>query len=157
MRKSKYTRELLEPIVARSKSIRGVMKELGMRLNAGGSHWHLSKKIKELGLDTTHFTGQGHLKGKQRTWQPPIALEKVLVKRSTYSRCHLKSRLLKEGLLKSKCALCGLKDEWNGRLLVLHLDHINGVNDDNRLKNLRMLCPNCHSQQSTYSGKNRKA
>lgn len=69
------------------------------------------------------------------------------------SRKHLKARLVRAGLLQNSCSLCGLHD-WKGRPLSLHLDHVNGVPNDNRLENLRMLCPNCHSQTPTYGGRN---
>jgi 5-methylcytosine-specific restriction endonuclease McrA len=69
------------------------------------------------------------------------------------NRKHLKTRLVRAGLLENNCRSCGLKD-WQGRPLSMHLDHINGVPGDNRLENLRMLCPNCHSQTPTYGGRN---
>jgi 5-methylcytosine-specific restriction endonuclease McrA len=69
------------------------------------------------------------------------------------NRKHLKTRLVRAGLLENNCHSCGLKD-WQGRPLSMHLDHINGVPNDNRLENLRMLCPNCHSQTPTYGGRN---
>lgn len=72
------------------------------------------------------------------------------------SRNHLKARLIEEGILKNVCNDCGMGTNWNGKLLVLHLDHINGKPKDNRLENLQLLCPNCHSQTHTYAGKNVK-
>jgi 5-methylcytosine-specific restriction endonuclease McrA len=71
-------------------------------------------------------------------------------------RRNVKSRLLGANLLKNICALCGLRD-WKGRALSLHLDHINGKKNDHRLENLRMLCPNCHSQTETYGGRNKRS
>ena len=68
----------------------------------------------------------------------------------------MKSRLIKEEILEYKCALCGNTGEWQGQSLTLQLDHINGINNDNRLKNLRLLCPNCHSQTKTFSGRNKR-
>jgi 5-methylcytosine-specific restriction endonuclease McrA len=70
-------------------------------------------------------------------------------------RKHVKTRLVREGLLKNSCQSCGLAS-WHGKPLNMHLDHINGVKNDNRLENLRMLCPNCHSQTPTYGGRNLK-
>ncbi|MGH2584808.1 MAG: HNH endonuclease [Dehalococcoidia bacterium] len=78
--------------------------------------------------------------------------ELLVVGRGT-DRGYLKKRLLAAGLLQNRCEICGIT-EWLGRLLTLHLDHMNGKNDDDRLENLRLLCPNCHSQTDTYCGGN---
>jgi Zn finger protein HypA/HybF involved in hydrogenase expression len=82
-------------------------------------------------------------------------LDEVFVENSPYPRGCVKRRIIKECILDYKCACCGIGDEWNNEKLVLHLDHINGTNNDHRLENLRFLCPNCHSQQDTYAGKNK--
>lgn len=82
-------------------------------------------------------------------------LETYLVENSAAARCSLKRRLIAEGRLSSICAICGLT-QWCEQPLSLHLDHINGVNNDNRLCNLRLLCPNCHSQTPTYAGRKLK-
>lgn len=83
-----------------------------------------------------------------------VPLEEVLVEHSSYPRGSIKRRLVEEGLLQYICAECGQGPEWNGKPLTLELDHINGVNNDNRLSNLRILCPHCHSQTDTYCGRN---
>jgi hypothetical protein len=71
------------------------------------------------------------------------------------NRTRVKGRLLKAGLLANRCQACGIT-EWRGQLLNMQLDHVNGVKNDNRLANLRMLCPNCHIQTPTFSGRNQK-
>lgn len=85
-------------------------------------------------------------------------LEYFLVKKfpKNFSTSRLKKRLIDENLLENKCSECGISGEWNGKELTLQLDHINGINNDNSLENLRILCPNCHSQTNTYAGKNKK-
>lgn len=83
--------------------------------------------------------------------------EKVFVENSPYTnnRINLKKWLLEAGILKNECLICGLGPVWNGSPLILQLDHINGVNNDHRIENLRILCPNCHTQTETFAGKRR--
>jgi hypothetical protein len=132
-----------------------VLQQLGLHptgANYVGMHRHFAR----LNLDTSHFTGQGHLKGKTHSWTPSRPLAEILVDNSPI-RNHpkLKRRLIREGLLTNCCALCGLGPKWQGKPLVLVLDHINGNRADCRLENLRLLCPNCNSQQPTFAGKNK--
>ena len=86
-----------------------------------------------------------------RPRKPP--LETILQKSRT--RSTIKRRLLQAGKLCNRCDFCGLS-EWRGQPLSIQIDHINGIRDDHRLENLRMLCPNCHSQTETYGARNRK-
>ena len=82
-------------------------------------------------------------------------MSEILVKNSKYlNRYRLKIRIVNEGYLEYRCIECNNIGEWNGKILSLHLDHKNGINNDNRIENLRFLCPNCHSQTDTYAGKN---
>lgn len=85
-----------------------------------------------------------------------IPIELVTVENGTYARGNLKKRLIESGLLRNECIECGVGPFWNSKPLTLSLDHINGVNNDNRLENLRLLCPNCHSQTATFAGRNVK-
>jgi Zn finger protein HypA/HybF involved in hydrogenase expression len=81
--------------------------------------------------------------------------EEIFSEKSTYERKDLKKKIIKENLLEYKCSKCGIF-EWFGSPLSLQLDHINGINNDNRLENLRFLCPNCHTQTPTWGNKKRK-
>lgn len=81
-------------------------------------------------------------------------LSEILVENSNFPRCHLKKRLIKENIIEDKCSECSLSKMWNNKPITLQLDHINGIRNDNRIENLRLLCPNCHSQTNTFSGRN---
>ena len=96
---------------------------------------------------------RARLRGEITTRPAAMPLSKLLT--GPRQRSHIKSRLLNAGILKNKCECCGIED-WQGRPLKMHIDHINGVKDDHRIENLRMLCPNCHSQTPTYGGRNVK-
>jgi hypothetical protein len=93
--------------------------------------------------------------GRSQFWKDKFPLEDVMVENSTYPRHSLKSRILEEGLIEYRCRCCGVGPEWLGKPMTLILDHINGVNNDNRLENLRFVCSNCDSQLPTYKSKNR--
>jgi 5-methylcytosine-specific restriction endonuclease McrA len=94
---------------------------------------------------------KARLRGEIRSRPAGMPIEELLVGRRC--RTHVKHRLIRAGLLENRCAECGLS-EWRGKPLSVHIDHINGIKHDNRLENLRMLCPNCHSQTHTYGGRN---
>lgn len=83
-------------------------------------------------------------------------LSEVMVENSDYARGALKRRLLKEKILQNVCSECGQGPIWNNKPLVLHLDHKNGIKNDHRLENLCILCPHCHSQTTTFAGRNTK-
>lgn len=131
-------------------TIREALLKIGLA-PAGGNYKTFHMRVKQLQLDLSHFLGQGHLKGKKHSWGNKISLQELLVKdskRVLFS--NQKSRIIDAGLLVNECAGCKLKDSWNGKKIVLHLDHINGDHFDHRIENLRFLCPNCHSQTETY-------
>jgi len=150
-----YTKEELKKAAKNSYSKAMTLRSLGIP-PAGGNYKILDKYTRKWNIDTSHFTGKGHLKGKTHNWAKKIPLTEILVKNSNYSsNNNLKKRLKKANLIKTECYKCGIT-EWHGQKLSLHLDHINGNNLDNRIENLRMLCPNCHSLTKTYCGRNKK-
>jgi hypothetical protein len=151
----RYTDQDIIDAVRASFSIAQVLKLLGLR-PTGANYKGLHAQFARLGIDTAHFTGQGHLRGKTHSWTPKRPLAEILVVNSDYLCTHnLKARLLKEGLLINRCYECQSPPVWRGQRLVLILDHCNGDRSDNRLENLRLLCPNCNSQQPTFAGKNK--
>lgn len=155
-RKDHWLEIHLRPVVESSISYSACLLKLGLGLT-GGNYQHLKKYIKEYNISTAHFLGQGHLKGKRHSWSPSIPLSECLARDSNYSNSTLKKRLLIEGVLSSTCSICGILPIWNNLPLVFQLDHINGDNRDNRLENLRLLCPNCHAQTITWSKRKNNA
>jgi len=118
---------------------------------AGGNHQTLRRNIERWGLDTAHFDPAAC---RTRGGRTPTPLEDILVPHSTFARGHLKERLYAAGLKTPQCELCGQGRSWRGREMALVLDHVNGVADDNRLENLRIVCPNCAATLSTHCGRN---
>jgi hypothetical protein len=155
MRKRSWKLEQLEEAVRSSFSYRQVLIKLGLR-EAGGNYAQIRYYIKESSLDISHFTGKGWNKGLKFQPRPAIPIEKILVENSTYQSFKLKNRLFKEGLKEKRCEECSWAEVSTDGYLPLELDHINGNRMDNRLENLRVLCPNCHSLKPTHRGRNRK-
>jgi len=151
-RKRGWTDEQFVEAAKRHGSIRAVLLDLGLH-PTGANYKSMWSSVRRLGVDVSHWTGQAHLRGKTHDWGVKIPIGNVLVKDSKY-RGHLKWRLLKEGLLKNECEVCGQGPEWKGKPLVMVLDHINGKSSDHRRENLRLLCPNCNSQSDTFAGRN---
>ena len=147
----KWSIEELIEAIKQSKTYTNVFKILKLSVN-GGNHKTIKKYIKKHNIDISHFN---------KNFRPSIkryALGEILVKNSPYvSSVSLKKRLLKDCILLEQCYICGLKNIWNNFKLTLELDHINGEHADNRLENLRILCPNCHSQTETFGTKCPKA
>ena len=152
-RPRRWTDDDLRLAVAASTSWAGVHRHIGIAIG-GSTYRRLQHHARELGLDTSHFLGQAWHRGISIARRPARPLEEVLVADSSSTNTsHLKHRLLTEGVLAPRCAQCG-GAEWNGRPMPLQLDHISGDRSDNRLGNLRLLCPNCHAQTDTWCGKN---
>jgi 5-methylcytosine-specific restriction endonuclease McrA len=152
-RKKRYAKELLEPLVAQAFSIAEVLRLLGLK-QAGGNHSHISRRIRHYGLDTSHFRGSAHNRGQIAPRKHPleILVEKPLLAPRT-GAIRLRRALIEIGT-PAACAQCGLPGEWRSAPLTLEVDHINGRHNDNRPENLRLLCPNCHSQTETFCGRN---
>jgi hypothetical protein len=157
-RKRGWTDDQLREAVRMASSVYGVFRHMGLKVG-GGQHMLIKQRIKELGLDTCHFTGQRWNRSNvSRTLVPNqlLPLEQILVKDSPHvAGRSLKRRLIAAGLLQDRCASCDLVPEWQGKPLVMRLDHKNGVRNDHRLENLRFLCPNCDSQMPTFAGRNK--
>ena len=153
-RKRSWTIQQLEEAARTSKSYRQVLKRLGLR-EAGGNYDQVKKYIREHNIRVTHFTGMAWNKGMKGIGRPIIPLEKILVQGSTFQSFKLKKRLFKAGLKTQECEECHWAKVSEDGYLPLELDHINGDRHDNRLTNLRVLCPNCHSLKPTHRGRNR--
>jgi hypothetical protein len=136
-----------------SQSIREVLLKLNLKA-AGGNYKCFHNRIKELNISIDHFIDpKGWNKGK--VFGPKRNIKEYLSNEFPILSHKLKNRLLAEGLKEHKCEFCGIT-EWNEKPAPIELDHINGNHHDNRLENLRILCPNCHAQTDTYRGKNKK-
>ena len=139
---SKYTVDELKEIIKCSKSFIDIIKTLKVNKSY---HIYLTKFVKDNNVDISHFE-RIHTK---RT------IDKILVKDSVQAcSTRIKQYLLKNNIVKEECSVCKIPPEWNNNPLTLQLDHINGDHFDNRVENLRLICPNCHSQTDTFTGRN---
>lgn len=153
-RKRSWSKELLVDAVATSGSFRQVLQKLKLR-EAGGNYDQVKKYIREYKLDITHFHGKAWNKGLRINRKPIFSLKEILVVKSTYQSYKLRNRLFKENIKLEKCEECGWAEKTTDGRLPLELDHVNGDRHDNRIENLRILCPNCHSLKPTHRGRNR--
>ncbi len=150
----KYTREKLEIAVSKSTSVQGVARLILNKSVSGNQHQHIKRMIQKFDINTDHFLGYRHNLGS--TSNKKKHAEEIFIVGQRQ-----KSFLLKRALLESeieyKCVTCGINN-WGSKKLNLEIDHIDGNSADNRIENLRFLCPNCHSQTSTFGfkGKNIK-
>ena len=161
----KYTKEWLEELCANSYSLAEVLKKAG-RKPGGGTQETLQKKIAEFEINISHFTGQLWNKRKTKETDERIAqqsanqekyqLEEVFCLNSPVTQRVLRGYVERHNILEHKCQFCGCDGHWLKTEIALEIDHINGDNKDNRIENLRYLCPNCHATTDTYRGKNIK-
>lgn len=149
MSKITWDIELLPTLVANSTCWSDVIKGLGLNPKAAGNWRTVQSHTKRLGLSFDHFVGKASGRGGIKR----LPLTEILVNGSEFKTAHLRVRLIKEGVKEARCESCGL-DSWMGVPVPLELDHINGINNDHRIENLRMLCPNCHALTDTWRGRN---
>ncbi len=153
MTRRSWSEKDLETAVNASTSVRQVLRKLNLR-EAGGNYVQIRKYLDELNIDSSHFRGRGWARGLKGIGSPRIPLKEILVKNSSFQSHKLKNRLFKENIKFRACEMCKWAEISEDGRQPLELDHINGDRHDNRLPNLRILCPNCHSLQSTHRGRN---
>jgi 5-methylcytosine-specific restriction endonuclease McrA len=154
MRRRSWTDAELTHATKHSHSVREVIRKLKL-VPAGGNYTQIIERMRALKVSVSHFTGKGWRQGSTKPTVPERPLTSILTKNSSFQSHKLKLRLFKEGLKNCKCEMCGWSKTAPDGRIPLELDHINGIHSDNRLSNLRILCPNCHSLQSTHRGKNK--
>lgn len=154
MRIRRWKERDLKVAAKKSTSIRQILKKLGLK-EAGGNYAQITKYLHFYEIDTAHFKGKAWNKGLRGIGKPLLSLDRILIKESYFQSYKLKKRLLKAGLKNELCEECGWSKRSPDGRIPLELDHINGNSHDNRLENLRILCPNCHSLKPTHRGRNK--
>ncbi len=155
---SKYTPDILAPLVRDSRSLAAVLRALNLK-QTGGSQAYIRRLIRAYGLDTSHFLGIRANHGSTHRGGPDKRTPaQILVARDRLAQ-PVRPAQLRRALLEIGrdycCAVCGLAAQWQGRPLDLQIDHLNGERWDNRAGNLRFICPNCHSQTANFGAKNK--
>jgi hypothetical protein len=142
---SKYTKDELSEVIKCSKNYQDVIHTL--KINRF-YHKYLKKFVENNNVDTSHFS---------KTSLQQNTIENLFIEQSkAISGTRIKKYLLKKNIVEHKCSICNMEPYWNSKPLSLQIDHINGNHYDNRIENLRLICPNCHSQTDTYTGRNLK-
>ena len=153
----KYSEAEARAAIAESQSYSEALRKLGLRV-AGGNHKLFRKWVDEVWqIPTHHFEDQAQRIARLHGRRPARPLNEILVEHSTYPRDKVKRRLYAEGLKRPECELCGQGELWRGRRMAMIIDHINGVPDDHRLENLRIVCPNCAATLDTHCGRKNRS
>ena len=141
----KYSDDEFIKIVQQSSSYKECLFNLGYHSNSGASTNRLKQKIQQLNIDVSHFTSKIPMVRSE---------ENIFIENSTASQATLRDWYKKGNYVSYICSICGQEPIWQGKQLTLILDHKNGINNDDRLENLRWVCPNCNAQLDTTNGKN---
>lgn len=147
-----YNKESLEKIINESSTFCEVLKKFNRNTSAA-SYRGLKKKISIWNIKTDHFLDKKQLIEKQRINNQIISKvlhDEIFIENSKVAQATLRRRILDENLIEYFCKLCGSDDTWRGQKFSLILDHINGIRNDNRIFNLRFLCPNCNATLKTH-------
>jgi hypothetical protein len=151
----KWTREILQAAVSASTNMCEVLRRLGLEV-VGGHHTHISRSVEAYGIDTSHFASVVRTERMKDNRRRRTSGEILVEDTSPHAR-RLPSYRLKRAMsdvgVEERCALCGIEAVWLGEPLPLEVDHINGDWRNNRIENLRLLCPNCHSTTDSYRGR----
>lgn len=146
--------DIFRELINKSNSYTEVIIKLGLSPRCSGNFQTIKKYINLYKIDISHFTGGEFQKGQFPKNKKDLT--EILVKESFFNRSSLKQRLYDEGLKEKKCEICGIGEDWFGGSKLVHiLDHINGDPYDNRIENLRIVCPNCNSTLETNCGRNK--
>lgn len=145
----KWREDNLKEIIKNSLNYSDALRSMGVKDVTGGNFRQIKKYVKKYGIDTSHFK-------RTSSSSNELSIKETFKKGIFRSGKMLRGKIEKYGLIKYECMECGNTGNWNGKKLTLHLDHINGDRKDNRLENLRFLCPNCHQQTDTWGAKNMK-
>lgn len=149
MKNEKYNEDGFRKLVNESDNLTDIARKLGLNPHCGNRNT-IKKYINMYNINTSHF----RIDYSKRILVNKMSLENILTSKSTYNRTHLKKRLFDCGLKKPICEICGQDENWRDKHMSMILDHINGINDDNRIENLRIVCPNCNATLPTHCGKN---